>query len=59
MGESDKESSSMVGGWDGKLLQEACVFEVWCGARVECDLTKIQSSWSELIIRREDTCLYV
>ena len=34
------------------------MLEVWCGTRVESDLTKIQSSWSELIMRRGDTCLY-
>ena len=32
---------------------------VWCVAGVENDLAKIQSSWPELIIRKEDTCLYV
>ena len=59
VGKGGKESSCMVGGWGRQLLQRACVFGAWCGARVENDLAKIQSSWLELIIRKEDICLYV
>ena len=57
--EGGKESSGMVGGWVGQLLQETCVFGVWCGARVKHDLAKIQSPWPGLIIRKVNTCLCV
>ena len=59
VGEGGEESSGMVGGWGGQLLWETCVFGVWCGARIEYDMAKIQSSWPELIIRKEDIYLYV
>ena len=52
------ERRAVVDGWGRQVLWKACVFGVWCGARVENDLAKIQSSWPELIIRKEDTCLY-
>ena len=45
VGKSGEESSSIVGGWSGKLLWEAYVPGVWYGAKVEHDEAKIQSSW--------------
>ena len=59
VGQGEEESSSMVGGWGGQLLQEACMLGVWGGTRVKHDLAKTQSSWPGLIIREENTCLYV
>ena len=59
VGEGVEESGSIVGVWSGQLLWEAYVPAVWYGVKVEHDLAKTQSSWSELIIKKENICLYV
>ena len=45
VGVDGEENGSIVGGWGGQLLWEACVPGVWYGEKVEYDLAKTQISW--------------
>ena len=56
VGEGKENSGSVIGGWGGPLLWEACVPGFVYEANVEYDPAKIQNSWVD---NKEEILIYV